>query len=132
MKSIRQWLAPVLTIVLLIAHGAVQRQADYAIAGNVPAELAASQQVVPALSIVEAKDLLGQTVTIRATIAGQPVVQPDGSYRVLVEDETGTLELSADALQLRPGDVVQITGRIGGSFQDTLLQTSSAGIVPVR
>lgn len=134
-QNVRIWLAPILTIVLLFAHGAVQRQTDYASAENVSTSYNnLSQTILPILSILEANDFPGNIVTIRGKITSGPATAPDGGVSFRVTDETGSLlvslqETTASFLQ---GDMIQATGRIGGHMNETVLRTSLSDIVAIR
>lgn len=134
MNLFRIGFAPALTIALLIAYGMFQQHSELAAAQNSASYVTPSaQSVVSVLSIVEAKDLLGQTVTVRGKIVSEPTKAPDGRLRLMLQDDTGTLAIDVHgALQAGRGDTVQFTGKIGGSHEAALLTANSADIFPVR
>ena len=127
-QKMRIWLAPMLTILLLVAHAAVQRQTDYAAAEN-----ALPSKVIPTLSIVEASDFPGNLVTVRGKVISVPVTLPDGSIMAFIDDETGSLQVSVEGapFALRKGDNVQVTGKIGSASNPAVLQAKAAEIVVI-
>ena len=127
--------APALTIALLIAYSMFQRHTELAAAQNSPLSTTQSsaQSVVSVLSIVEAKDLLGQTVTVRGKIVSEPAKAPNGRLRLVLQDDTGTLAIDLrGTLQAKRGDIVQVTGKIGGSHEAALLTANSTDMLLIR
>jgi hypothetical protein len=134
-QNMRIWLAPILTIVLLFAHAAVQRQADYASAENASTSYNdRSPTILPILSILEASDFPGNIVTIRGKITSSPATAPDGSVSFQVTDETGSLLVSVQetTVSFLQGDKIQATGRIGGHMNEVILRASQSDIVATR
>ncbi|TMV48122.1 hypothetical protein FE783_19410 [Paenibacillus mesophilus] len=125
-QNMRLWLAPLLTILLLVAHAAVQRQTDFAAAEN-----ALPSRAIPTLSIVEANDFPGNLVTVRGKVISTPATSPDGNITAFIEDETGTLRISVEGAStaLRKGYNVQVTGKIGGDSNMIVLKTRASEIV---
>lgn len=125
-QNMRLWLAPLLTILLLVVHAAVQRQTDYAAAEN-----ALPSRAIPTLSIVEASDFPGNLVTVRGKVISAPAALPDGSITAFIEDETGSLQVSAEgsSLALRKGDNIQVTGKIGSASNTIVLKARASEIV---
>jgi DNA/RNA endonuclease YhcR with UshA esterase domain len=127
--------APALTIALLIAYSMFQQHTELAAAQNsaLSTTQPSARSVVSVLSIVEAKDLLGQTVTVRGKIVSEPAKAPDGRVRLVLQDDTGTLAIDVHgAMQAKRGDTVQVTGKIGGSHEAALLTANSSDMFPVR
>lgn len=129
-QALRKWLAPLLTIALLLSHSIIHQKSDIAAAENIAAPAAASafsQEVIPSLSILEAAGMMGQTVMIQGVIKDAN----EGS-KVRVQDETGELYLSAAVPALREGDVVRVTGKIISSNGRTEIKMDASGIETVK
>lgn len=134
-RKIRIWLAPILMIVLLIAHETAQGQFDSTEADRIqhaqPDEVAV-QINLPLLSILEAKDLPGHMVTIKGKVVSVPNPQADGSCHFVVEDETGSLLLSTKTASLQVGDIIQATGKLGITPEAALLRADRDDIFLIR
>lgn len=135
-RKIRIWLAPILMIVLLIAHETAQGQFDDTTAADrivhAQPDEGAKPMSLPLLSILEAKDLPGHTVTIKGKVVSVPSPQADGFCQFVVEDETGSLLLSTKAASLQVGDIIQVTGKLGISPQTALLRADRDDIFLIR
>lgn len=134
-QNMRIWLAPILMIVLLFAHAAVQRPTDYASAQNASTPYNDhSPTILPILSILEASDFPGNIATIRGKITSGPATAPDGSITFRVTDESGSLLVSVQetTAALHPGDKIQATGRIGSHMNEIILRASLSDIVTTR
>ncbi|MDQ1910102.1 hypothetical protein RAC89_06270 [Paenibacillus sp. GD4] len=68
---------------------------------------------LPVLSILEAKDFIGQTVRIRGIVTTEEITRQGNIRSVHIQDATGGIHLSAyEGMTLQKGDQVQVIGAI--------------------
>ncbi|MEK8128061.1 hypothetical protein WMW72_09120 [Paenibacillus filicis] len=97
----------------------------------VPERPVREAEVYPPVSVLEARHMLEQPVSVEGIVISEPVLSQDGQRRSLrLHDATGEIVVAAEQLEgIRPGDRLRVNGFVGDTRGELEVRARTGGLL---